>query len=323
MAASIHTSTHAPALGQRSDQTFTAMDHAGHSMGSRRLRRPRFNLDNVLGSPFFLTSISIAVLGWLIAFISSIAANATAGNFSHFAWWAIMYQLVVIIGTCTAILYGTTNAYQVAICAFLASALSFTTSTTNALIYSSAGAQQAAAAGHIFLSLVNIVWILYFGSHEESAPHVWIDSYSVNKGPTLPDGPRPMSSAIYPTNRFGTPYPKTIGEHEANEAALMIPTQSTVDTTRTKNRQTMATVNSVAGPIEYNYRAKALYSYEANPEDPNELSFTKGDYLEVAGKRTYIQSSRFKLISQICLPSGIKLETRAAKLVSRPRIIWY
>jgi SHO1 osmosensor len=71
-------------------------------------------------------------------------------------------MLCVIIGIFVVVSSDTTQTYHVAIVGYLACGLVLTTSTVNSLIYSSNGAKEATAAGHILLSMVNVRLINLF-----------------------------------------------------------------------------------------------------------------------------------------------------------------
>jgi len=102
-------------------------------------------------------------LAWFIAFIGSIIATAeekSNDQFPNYAWFAIAYMLCVIIGIFVVIASDTTQTYHVAIVGYLACGLVLTSSSVNATIYSSNGAREATAAGHILLSMVNVSSLL-------------------------------------------------------------------------------------------------------------------------------------------------------------------
>lgn len=65
-------------------------------------------------------------------------------------------MLFVVGGIFVVVASDTTQTYNVAIVGYLACGLVLTTSSVNALVYSTNGAREAAAAGFILLSMVTV-----------------------------------------------------------------------------------------------------------------------------------------------------------------------
>ena len=232
----------------------------------------------------------------------------------------------VIIGIFVVVASDTTQTYHVAIVGYLACGLVLTTSSVNSLIYSSNGAKEATAAGHILLSMVNvrifsysfsrlnadskqIVWIFYFGSTPNAVPRAYLDSFALHKDHRTSQGGRGMST------NYGIGRPETsvssnvppqmytsaqLGGFETSSPVAGFPAGAdrnssqprfgngttggpgTSNLAATSGPLTEPTIGEVVVPTEYPYRAKAIYSYEANPDDANEISFSKHEILEVS-----------------------------------------
>jgi len=78
-------------------------------------------------------------------------------------------------------------------------------------------------------------------------------------------------------NGFENSSPVTGYQSTANAAQTPLP-QNTTTTSAAPSEPSA----EVSQPTEYPYRAKAIYSYEANPDDANEISFNKHEILEVS-----------------------------------------
>lgn len=288
------------------------MDGKGRRAGGMR----SMSMDNILGDPFALATISIATLAWFIAFVGSVIATAEEkanDQFPNYAWFAVAYMLCVIIGVFVVVASDTTQTYHVAIVGYLACGLVLTSSSVNATIYSSNGAREASAAGHILLSMVNIVWIFYFGSTPSAVPRAYLDSFALHKDHRTSQGGRGMTGnygngrpdtsissnvppQMYTSAQLGgfetsSPVAGFTGDRNSSQprfgngaapAPAPAPAAAASNLATSGPMSTEPTAGEVVAPTEYPYRAKAIYSYEANPDDANEISFSKHEILEVS-----------------------------------------
>ncbi|KAF1816110.1 high osmolarity signaling protein SHO1 [Eremomyces bilateralis CBS 781.70] len=284
--------------------------------GDHSPRGRGFRIGYIVGDPFALYTISISVLAWIISLIGSIVAVADRSKADHeipnYTWWSLSFNLVLIIGITIMVGTETEMDYSVAVVGFLGAALVFDTSSISSLVYSSNGAKAASAAGFMVLSMVAVIWMFYFGSHPSASLHAWVDSHALHKTPvdrpsmrtsrgmstgykTRPETsitaqpPLPQMYTSAQLNGFETSSPVSgyaggpVGANSDNRNSTAARFGGASGLGGGVNgTMTGPDGNEVTAPTEYPYRAKAIYSYEANPDDANEISFSKNDILEVS-----------------------------------------
>lgn len=268
--------------------------------GTGTTGRKGMSTGNIFGDPFALATTSIATLAWIISFFASIFAQIQTKNlFPTYSWWAVVYYFFLIIGVLVVIASDTTQTYHVAVVGYLACGLVLTTSSVNGLVYSDNVAKQAAAAGFILLSMVTIVWIFYFGSAPSAVPRAYIDSFALSKDTgnnrqtmtgSYGVGRPETSTSVQPPqmytsaqlNGFENPSPVG-GMTTAQRNSTAAPAFGSASVPKPAAAPVAAGADpEIVPPTEYPYRAKAIYSYEANPDDANEISFSKHEILEVS-----------------------------------------
>ena len=167
-------------------------------------------------------------------------------------------------------------------------------------------------------NISQIVWIFYFGSTPQATHRGYIDSFAMHKEQQRGSmrNSRPISPHYAPggqeTTHVGNHAPQMYTSAQLNGFETSSPVsgypggpagqqssqqrfgQGARSVSPTNQTPTTAAPmgamaaehhdprNDVTSPTEYPYRAKAIYSYDANPDDANEISFSKHEILEVS-----------------------------------------
>ncbi|KAJ3830346.1 hypothetical protein F5880DRAFT_1516040 [Lentinula raphanica] len=293
---------------------------------------------------FLFTSL-LAVLAWFIAFIGQIIATASRGNGSvGVLWFAIFLQLALILGVLYTLASDSIAMHRFQISVFGAVAIVFAVNGVQAGIFTGIGSLDAMSVGWLILAMVDIVWVMYFTSEEDSlALHIF---NSMGTGGLTPPsrrrrtraqsvhnvtngygsyasgggiGPHDMpyngkmtsgmgrgnlaspigvgSTAVRSQNSFG-PSPdaatRSLGGGSINNGPGGGGPGSSGGGDNGPSSPLMAGAASNAlqdssadpnGAETYTYKAKALYAYTQSPDDPNEISFTKGEILDIMDKQ--------------------------------------
>lgn len=255
-----------------------------------------FLFSNFLSDPFAISTVSFGVILWIIA----IAGAAASESVPRFTWWGLVYQIILVLVIFLLYLHNTIELYKFTLVGLLSAAFLYSTNSTNNLIYNSKSlGNLCCAAGCILLSMLNLLWILYFGGHPESPTNQFIDSFSM-KNNTYTHGQLPSSENR--DEEFAVPRSASQGfqvsdsrhlQATNNKSAYMSSSQlNGLENFSTPNVRELATTsarNTVYNPennfavpaTTFRFKARAMYSYDANPEDINEISFVKDEILDV------------------------------------------
>lgn len=283
----------------------------------------------------------VAVIGWFVAFIAQCVAEHDVGAQTSL-WFSIILHLFLIIGFFIGMVSDSLAASRLQLVAFTAIALVFAVRGTNSL-YSGFSSEQAVGAGYLLLLIVDIIWLLYLTSEEDTALHSILNIS--NGGLSSPAGRNTgrygggsgggggggMSMGGAPAGSGGigesynarnnasgysgnfqsaSGYQPAYGQSAAdvttsNGAGLGAPKLSNASM---RSRGADASSGAIGGGNneppsvashgalgglaaaggqksgdlpEYGYKARALYAYQANADDPTEISFTKGEVLDI------------------------------------------
>lgn len=139
-----------------------------------------FDIKNLLGDPFALSTLSIAFISWIIALAGSAASASNNETFPRFTWWGIAFQFVIIVALILFYVFDLIDYYRPFLVGSISICFVYNTNSATNLVYGLGSRKAAASAGVILLSIVNFIWVFYFGGDNASPVNRWIDSFSLN-----------------------------------------------------------------------------------------------------------------------------------------------
>ncbi|KAI8645504.1 hypothetical protein BD408DRAFT_361230 [Parasitella parasitica] len=241
---------------------------------------------------FLLTTMAGASIAWLIAFIGAcIFRRGISGG----AWWIVVYELLLIMAISATLLTNTYAHYRMMILTFLAASIAMLTLQLDYALPTTkftSGYRNGAgayAAGYIILIIIEFLWVIVFGSEPESYIGSFAPAYYGNTVGIAQNSARHTSS--HESQQYEMSGDKEILAESAgapyssysstNDHAVAHASPQTVTTPVTGSNNAAASADM---STEYKEKVKALHAYQANPEDPNELSFGKGEVLDIVDR---------------------------------------
>ncbi|ORY92247.1 hypothetical protein BCR43DRAFT_498045 [Syncephalastrum racemosum] len=241
-----------------------------------------------------LATTIFAVCGWIITFGGACALQTLYG-----AWWVVVYQALLVCGTILTIMSGSILQYRLVLLTFIGASIPLLTIQVDYVLqYTKPSVPRdpanAYAVGYVILIIVQYAWVVVFGSD----PSSYFGQFGQISGAGEAVSSLHQQTSTYPPTVMGEkhldfPADKRLASNGMQPVTTVMPTyQANNNYLQQPQSATMVPAHAPAPQdhylppaTEYREKVEALHAYNANPEDPNELSFTKGEVLEVVDRK--------------------------------------
>ncbi|KAI8146188.1 hypothetical protein BJV82DRAFT_655069 [Fennellomyces sp. T-0311] len=236
---------------------------------------------------FILLTSILAVCAWIIAFAGAVSIQTLYG-----AWWIVIYEAFIVTFSLLLFMTNSMAQYRLSFLTFLAASIPLLTIQADYVIqYTKPSVPRdganAYAAGYIILVCVQYLWVIVFGSD----PNSYFGMFGQIQEDQLPtDQHIPADHTMYMSNEKHLDDNAPIADKRivmppfpTATPASVVPTENT--TFSPPPPQQPPHSEYLPPAVEYYEKVEALHAYKANEEDPNELSFEKGEVLEVVDRK--------------------------------------
>ncbi|KAJ2753043.1 Transmembrane osmosensor [Coemansia aciculifera] len=224
------------------------------------------NFKRVVSNPIFGGTLVLMFAGLIV----SLACAATQPVYiAATTWFMIVYLLKLAVALVWAVASGALHRYRLALLTMIGVGLSLNVGHIGYYINASIGALQAMSAGLIFAEITLFFWVLVLGS----GPGTYLAELT-GTGSEMRSMGYGGSGGEHSMSRVSN-YRHTVNSNTNSGGGGSIADYYTSELNQSTVSGKGAETTSIV------YKARALYPYDANPDDPNEVSITKEEIMLV------------------------------------------
>jgi SHO1 osmosensor len=226
-----------------------------------------FNVSNILSQPFWLATLGLYLAAWITATVSSAIYGA-----GSYIYWEVAYFFLLFLGVGYTVASDTLSSYRLVVLVYVSVGIVYATSAAATTVGLFASAATAASVGFMVMTALLFAWAFFIGLNNET--------FSPSKSVL----PTTMQQATREAS-FKTPLQvrqEALQQQQEQPRVLEVkPSVETMSSEAPGAPSVSGGALEVVPDVLYAYKAQAMYAYTASVDDPNELSFGKGDVLEI------------------------------------------